>query len=209
MILMEGMLMRRGSENQLIKKTCSLLLAFILMLYAALDIALAEEIPTHYMEAMLLTTVSEDRGEFSALGYDILGQKKDGRDWYFYLAAVVTRHGYMGGYCTEFSGWSGPCTLVFQKVNGDWIPKEILLVEDYSEIPEIMPKNMEQKFLQGKFSEKKISKMLQDYIDQFRRADTPMGSYAEAGGELPGIITVAANELMAFGYVESSCLEGY
>ena len=160
--------------------------------------ARADEIPTHYIEAMLLTTVSEDRGEFSAVGYDILGKKKDGRDWYFYLATSVGRYGYMGGYCIEFSGWSGPCTLVFQKVDGYYVPKQMLMAESYSDIPDIMPKNMEKKFLSGKYSEKKIRQMLKDHIDMFRRSDMPMGSYAEAGGELSGIITVASNLLTAF-----------
>lgn len=180
------------------KKGLSLVCILSLVLSLFGKSALAEEVPTNYIEAMLLTTVSEDRGEFGAVGYDILGKKKDGRDWYFYLAASVGRYGYMGGYCTLFSGWGGPCTLVFQKVDGYWVPKEMLLVEDYSEIPEIMPKNMEQKFLKGRYSEKKIDQMLQDGIDQFRRIDAPMGGYAEAGGELPGIITVASNLLSAF-----------
>lgn len=180
------------------KKMLSLMYLFVLLLSIWGNAALAEEIPANYIEAMLLTTVSEDRGEFGAVGYDILGQKKDGRDWYFYLAASAGRYGYMGGYCTQVSGWEGPCTLVFQKVDGYWVPKELLLVEDSSEISEIMPKNMEQKYLTGKYSEKKIDQMLQDGIDQFRRIDAPMGGYAEAGGELPGIITVASNLLTAF-----------
>ncbi len=180
------------------KKVFSLMCLFIFLSSVFENAALAEEMPTNYIEAMLLTTANENRGEFGAVGYDILGQEKKGRDWYFYLAASVGRYGYMGGFCTQFSGWSGPCTLVFQKVDGYWVPKEMLLVEDYSEIPEIMPKNMEQKFLKGQFSEKKMDRMLQDSIDQFRRADAPMGGYAEAGGQLPGIITVASNLLTGF-----------
>ncbi len=180
------------------KKAICLICSLLILLSVSWSSALAEEIPAHFIEALLLTTVSEDRGEFGAVGYDILGQKKDGRDWSFYLAACVGRYGYMGGYCTQFSGWSGPCTLVFQKVNGDWFPKDILLVEDYSEIPEIMPKNMENKFLKGKFSEKKINQMLQTHIDQFRRSNAPMGTYAQAGGKLPGVITVAGNLLIGF-----------
>ncbi len=179
------------------KKLFSLLCVWVLILSVSGNPAVADELPTSYIEAMLLSTLSEDMGEFGAVGYDILGQKKDGRDWYVYLAASAGRYGYMGGYCTLFSGWGGPCTLVFQKVNGEWFPKELLMVEDYSEIPEIMPKKMEQKFLRGMYSEKKIDSMLQDSIDQFRRADAPMGSYAEAGGELSGIMTVASNLLIS------------
>ncbi|MBQ6562454.1 MAG: hypothetical protein IJL88_00980 [Clostridia bacterium] len=180
------------------KKAFCLVCTLMFVLSGFWKTAPAEGLPRNYAEAMLLTTVSEDRGEFGAVGYEVLGQKKKGRDWSLYLAAAVGRYGYMGGYCTQFSGWSGPCTLVFQKVDGTWFPKEILLVEDYSEIPEIMPKNMEKKFLQGRFSEKKIRQMLQDSIDRFRRSDRPMGSYAQAGGELPGIITIASNLLTAF-----------
>ncbi|MBQ9252647.1 MAG: hypothetical protein IJ188_08425 [Clostridia bacterium] len=180
------------------RRILCLVCMFLILFVAPLNKAHADEIPTHYIEALLLSTVSEGLGEFGAVGYDILGQKKEGNDWYFYLAACVGRYGYMGGYCTQFSGWSGPITLVFQKGYRDWVPKEVLQVEDYSEIPEIMPKNMEKKFLQGRFSEKKINQMLQEYIDMFRRTDTPMGSYAEAGGNLPGVIIVAANMLMAF-----------
>ena len=43
--------------------------------------ALAEEIPTNYIEAMLLTTVSENRGEFGAVGYDMSGEKRTGDMW--------------------------------------------------------------------------------------------------------------------------------
>ena len=180
------------------KRILSLVCAVMLVLAVFGEAAAAEELPAHYIEAMLLTTLSEDRGEFGAVGYDVLGQKKDGRDWYIYLAASVGRYGYMGGYCTLFSGWGGPCTLVFQKADEYWVPKELLMVEDYSEIPEIMPKNMERKFLRGGFSEKKIDRMRQEQIDMFRRADAPMGSYAEAGGDLAGIITVASNLLIGF-----------
>ena len=87
--------------NDLTIKVLSMFLACLFAFFIPWHPARADEIPTHYIEAMLLTTVSEDRGEFSAVGYDILGKKKDGRDWYFYLAASVGRYGYMGGYCTD------------------------------------------------------------------------------------------------------------
>ena len=158
--------------------------------------ALAEELPEAIIHDLLLTTVSENMGEFGAAGWAVLGQKKDDRELSVYLAASVGRYGYRGGYCTEFSGWGGPCTLVFQQINGEWVPKEVLEIEDYSEIPSIMPREAEQKFLNGKYDSQKIEEMRQNDIDRQNLRGLPMGDYAQSGGELPGIVTVASNLLI-------------
>lgn len=161
--------------------------------------AFAEELPDAAIRELLLTTVPENQGEFGAAGWAVLGQKRDGRELSVYLAASVGRYGYRGGYCTEFSGWGGPCTLVFQQINGEWVPKEVLEIEDYSEIKNIMPKEMEQRFLNGKYDSQKIEEMLQSEIDCRNVRGLPMGDYARSGGELPGIMTVASNLLIGIG----------
>ena len=176
------------------------LLALVVFLAFCLGTgAFAEELPEALIRELLLTTVSEDQGEFGAVGYALLGQKQEGRDWYLYLAASVGRYGYRGGYCTEFSGWGGPCTLVFQQINGEWVPKEVLEIEDYSEIKNIMPKEMERKFLNGKYDSQRIEEMLQSDIDRQNVRGLPMGDYARSGGELAGIMTVASNLLIGIG----------
>ena len=66
----------------------------------------------------------------------------------------------MGGRCVMLSGWSGPCTVVFRQVNGEWTFADLLKIEDYSEIPAIMPRNIEKKFLNGQYDADGLERML-------------------------------------------------
>ncbi|MBR2288819.1 MAG: hypothetical protein IJ865_11285, partial [Clostridia bacterium] len=98
----------------------------------------AEALPTELIRSMLLTTHWDTSCELDVCAYEVLGQKKDGRSWKIYLAALVASYGVMGGYLTEMSGWSGPCTAVLVKPGEYWQASDLLTVEDYSEIGEIM-----------------------------------------------------------------------
>ena len=129
------------------KRLCAFLLALLLVLPAER----ADELPSQVIHDVLLSTVSEEIGDFGAAGWAVVGEELKGRERYLYLAASVGRYGVMGGRCVMLSGWSGPCTVVFRQVNGEWTFADLLKIEDYSEIPAIMPRNIEKKFLNGQY----------------------------------------------------------
>ena len=175
------------------KRLCAFLLALLLVLPAAR----ADELPSQVIHDVLLSTVSEEIGDFGAAGWAVVGEELKGRERYLYLAASVGRYGVMGGRCVMLSGWSGPCTVVFRQVNGEWTFADLLKIEDYSEIPAIMPRNIEKKFLNGQYDADGLERMLNAGIDRLR-GDVPRGDYAAAGGELPGVYILAGNLLTAF-----------
>lgn len=183
---------------RMLRKMLSVLCAVCLLCACATPACAADELPDHIIHDVLMTSLSQDIGEFGAVGWTVLGQDKGAREWSVYLAAVASRYGFMGGYCVNLSGWSGPCTIVFQKVNGVWQLKDFLEIEDYSEIENIMPKKYKQKYLNGTYSTKNALSMhneeVRDTLQRLGRTE-PLGSYADAGGELPGVITVASNML--------------
>lgn len=176
------------------------LAALLLCLFLILPAARAEDVPFQLVHEALLSTCEEHGTPIGAAGWFMLGQEKTDREWALYLAASVGRYGFMGGYCTLFSGWGGPCTVILQRVNGDWALRDVLVVEDYSEIPDIMPAKYAQKFFDGDYDALSIDRVLEADVlsqrDALGRAE-PLGSHAQAGGELPDMLTVAANLLMA------------
>ena len=156
----------------------------------------AEALPTELIRSMLLTTHWDTSCELDVCAYEVLGQKKDGRSWKIYLAALVASYGVMGGYLTEMSGWSGPCTAVLVKPGEYWQASDLLTVEDYSEIGEIMPENMKKKYLSGKYNQKRMGESISEQIASWRARtgrEEPLGDYADAGGELAGIFVIASN----------------
>lgn len=167
---------------------CLLILA-LLMSSGLSEADLAERIPAKLIHDVLLTTVSETFGEFGAVGWELLGQETSGRERRLYLAASVGRYGLMGGACTLFSGWGGPCTVVLQRVNGEWAFKELLEIEDFAQISDIMPRSMEKKFLSGDFDEDGVNRMLnaeiEAHLQELDGGEYCLKDYADVSGDMP------------------------
>lgn len=167
---------------------CLLILA-LLIPNAACEENLTEEIPAQLIHDVLLTTVGETFGEFGVVGWEVLGQETSGRERRLYLAASVGRYGLMGGACTLFSGWGGPCTVVLQRVNGEWAFKELLEIEDFTQISDIMPRSMEKKFLSGDYDEDGVNRMLnaeiEAHLQELDGGAYRLKDYADVSGDMP------------------------
>lgn len=134
--------------------------------------------------------------EYFAEGHTVLGSQEmaDG-SVEVYLSASVGGYGFMGGGFTLQSGWGGPCTVVLERSeSGGWALREVKEIEDYSEIPSIMPSWAEERFfaLEGNAAMEQINAQLQAYLDNIGRTE-PIRSYAEVSGEPSGMLQTASS----------------
>lgn len=123
----------------------------------------------------------------------ILGMEEAENTLKIYLEASVGGYGFMGGGFTSKSGWGAPCTVILEKQNGEWVFKETLEIEDYSEIPDIMPKWAEKRFFAGDAEySNNIEDQLNAYLLSINRTE-PIVERSQVSGQLPNILTHASN----------------
>lgn len=136
--------------------------------------------------------------ECFAEGHTILGtQEMDDGTMEIYLAASVGGYGFMGGGFILQNGWGGPCTVVLEPMKeGGWALREVKEIEDYSEIPSIMPDWAEERFFsqRGDDCSEQIHAQLRAYLESIGRTE-PVLSYGDVSGELSGMLTQAGNFL--------------
>jgi len=175
-------------------------MALMLMLactqtFACADVVISEEMEALIHEALLATMPPEyyPDSECFAEEHSILGTQEKGNTLEIYLSASVGGYGFMGGGFLCQNGWGGPCTVVLEKAQSGWAHKETMEIEDYSEIPDIMPKWAEERFFAGDAKRSnEIDDQLQAYLASIGRTE-PVVDYAQAGGELPNILVHASN----------------
>lgn len=176
----------------------------LLLLLSMIGIAQAQNISDELIHEALLTDPGlwRESGFFEAQGHAMLGTQTVGTLQYVYLVATVGTYGFMGGYCIMTSGGScNPCTLVFEKQNDGWVLKEYKQVESYLELPEIMPQAMVDKFYAGEYDAAALTTILQTDVQnqlELLGRNEVIGSYADAAGELPGLMTLASNVMICF-----------
>lgn len=140
--------------------------------------------------------------EFFAEKHAVLGtQEKPDGALEVYLSASVGGYGFMGGGFVNLCGWGGPCTVVLHRIDGEWAIREVLEIEDYNQIPDIMPKEMERRFYaQGSdaAAEAALRAEIQAYLDGIGRTE-PILPYTDVCGETSGMLTQASNLMMCVG----------
>ena len=171
------------------------LLSIFFTAVAALD----QEIEDLIHDALLATMPARyyPESECFAEQHAILGTQEKGDTLEIYLSASVGGYGFMGGGFVMQSGWGGPCTVILQKTSGGWVHKETLEIEDYSEIPKIMPAWAEERFFAGGVPQSnRITDQLTTYLQSIGRTE-PILSYSDVSGELPNILVHASNMIIS------------
>ncbi len=106
---------------------------------ALLHEALLSTMPLSYYPACELVTES----------HTILGTDRAEDALYVYVAASVGAYGFLNDVFVCQSGWGGPCTVVLEEKDGAWALREVLEIEDYGEMPSIMPQWAIDRFFAG------------------------------------------------------------
>lgn len=178
------------------KKIGLMILIFALFAFPAFA---QQDFPEHLIHETLLSTMPSEyypNSECFAEGHTVLGIQMIADTLEIYLAASVGGYGFLGGGFVEQNGWSGPCTIVIgQNDDGEWELAELREIEDYSEIPDIMPSWAEKRYFAQKGQSnhgEQIRVQLQGYLDSIGRTE-PILSYSDVSGELSGMLTVASN----------------
>ena len=116
--------------------------------FACADVVISEAMEHLIHEALLATMPPEyyPDSECFAEEHAILGTQEKGDTLEIYLSASVGGYGFMGGGFLCQNGWGGPCTVVLEKTQSGWRHRETLEIEDYSEIPDIMPEWAEERY---------------------------------------------------------------
>jgi len=163
--------------------------------FACADVVISEAMEHLIHEALLATMPPEyyPDSEYFTEEHAILGTQEKGDTLEIYLSASVGGYGFMGGGFLCQNGWGGPCTVVLERTSSGWAHKETLEIEDYSEIPDIMPKWAEERYFAGDAQRSnEIDDQLHAYLTSIGRTE-PIVDYAQAGGELPNILVHASN----------------
>lgn len=178
------------------KKIILAVLMFTLFVFPA---QAQQDLPEHLIHEALLSTMPPEyypNSECFAEGHTVLGTQTNADMLEIYLAASVGGYGFLGGGFVEQNGWGGPCTVVIcQNDGGEWELIEIKEIEDYSEIPDIMPSWAEERYFAQKEHTKhgeQIRMQLQGYLDSIGRTE-PILSYSDVSGELSDMLTNASN----------------
>lgn len=131
--------------------------------------------------------------EFFAEGHTILEMQEKDDTLEIYLAASVGGYGFEGGAFILQNGWGGPCTVILKREEGEWTIGSVLEIEDYSEIPTIMPQSAENKFFNSEYDNtRQLEEQLEAYLQSIGRTE-PISDYATVGGELSNMFAVAGN----------------
>ncbi len=132
-------------------KKC-LLLSLLLAMLLSCAAAESPEVPEALLHEALLSTMPlayYPACELVTESHTILGTDRTEDALYVYVAASVGAYGFLNDAFVCQSGWGGPCTVVLEEKDGAWALREVLEIEDYSEMPSIMPQWAIDRFFAG------------------------------------------------------------